>query len=257
MARKVLVTGGTGLLGQRLKSNSVIEFIKIGSELDLLLENGPESIVKLARQLGCEALLHLAWCANSVPKYEDSLDNLAWVSASLKIARRCVAEGIQFIGVGTGLEADLSSQNDYVKSKRELRTLLQGEILLGDVTWVRPHFVFDIHEKRPRIVAALFNQTNIELPTIEYGLSKHDYISSIDVAEGITAAIVSNLMGIIDIGSGQLTSNKAFVTAVCRQAGVELPKILDRSMGDSKAADTARLKSIGWAPLDTLRFLSE
>jgi nucleoside-diphosphate-sugar epimerase len=255
MARKILVTGGTGLLGRKLISNSDIDFVKFGSEIDLLADGGPALIVELAQKHGCETLLHLAWTSNSVPDYDKSLKNSQWVSVSIQIARECVENGISFVGLGTGLEEDFSIQSEYVQSKRELRELLQKEIGLENMSWIRPFYIFDIQEKRPRIVEALFKQSALDPLVIQFGSSEIDYISSIDVANGIMQSISANLRGTIDIGSGCLITNRAFVNAVCNNEGVDIPLILDASSGTPSSANVKSLISLGWSPAHTSRYL--
>jgi nucleoside-diphosphate-sugar epimerase len=256
MARKVLVTGGTGLLGRKLYSNSNLEFVKVGSEIDLLSENGPELIVRLAKQLECETLLHLAWNSNSVPGYEKSLINRNWLSTSMQIARECKDNGISFVGVGTGLEEDQSNQSEYAQSKRKLREFLQSEIGFEYMSWIRPFYIFDIQEMRPRIVEALFKQSKLDPLVIKFGSSEIDYISSSDVVNGITEAVSANLCGVIDIGSGYLISNRKFVTAVCLNEHIKIPLILDGSSGTPSAANLTPLVSLGWTPTHTQRYLS-
>jgi nucleoside-diphosphate-sugar epimerase len=256
MARKILVTGGTGLLGRKLISNSEIHFVKLGSEIDLLADGGPTRLVELANEYECETLLHLAWKSNSVPDYDKSFENSQWVTVSMQIARECVENGITFIGLGTGLEEDFTIQSEYVQSKRELRGLLQKAIGPENMTWIRPFYIFDIHEKRPRIVEALFKQSSLEPLVIRFGSSQIDYISSLDVANGITEAISANLRGTIDIGSGCLITNRAFVIAVCKNEDIEIPLILDASSGIPNYANVKSLISLGWSPAHTSRYLS-
>jgi hypothetical protein len=257
MARKILVTGGTGLLGRKLISNSDIDFVKFGSEIDLLADGAPSLIVELAKKHGCETLLHLAWRSNSVPDYDKSLENSQWVSVSIQIARECAENGISFVGLGTGLEEDFSIHSEYVQSKRELRGLLQKEIGSESMAWIRPFYIFDIQEKRPRIVEALFKQSGLDPLVIRFGSSEIDYISSLDVATGITEAISANLCGTIDIGSGHLITNRAFVNAVCNNEGVAMPLILDASSGSPNPANIKSLTSLGWSPTHTYRYLSQ
>jgi nucleoside-diphosphate-sugar epimerase len=256
MARKILVTGGTGLLGRKLMSSSNMEFMKVGSELDLLGDEGPELILELAKQNECDTLLHLAWKSNSVPDYEKSLENSQWVSASIQIARKCIQNGVSFVGIGTGLEEDPAANSEYAQSKRALRELLEKEIGLENLAWIRPFYIFDILEMRPRIVEALFKQSALDPLVIRFGSTKIDYISSIDVANGIVEAISAGSRGIVDIGSGRLISNRDFVNAVCKNENVEVPLMLDASSGMPHSADLTSLSSLGWSPSHTNRYLS-
>ena len=109
---------------------------------------------------------------------------------------------------------------------------------------------------RPRIVEALFKQSALDPLVIRFGSTKIDYISSIDVANGIVEAISAGSRGIVDIGSGRLISNKDFVNAVCKNENVEVPLMLDASSGMPHSADLTSLSRLGWSPSHTNRYLS-
>jgi nucleoside-diphosphate-sugar epimerase len=255
MASKVLVTGGTGLLGRRLPNNSGLDFFKIGSSINLLENRGVEKVLSLANSYGCDAVLHMAWTSNSKSNYEVSPENILWAEKSIELAKKCVERGMFFAGIGTGLENDSSNTTPYVLSKRQVRTELLSELSLGLAGWLRPYYIFDIKECRPRLLKFVLDNSQDNFFVVNNGNSLHDYISSFDVSSGILEALRINLSGTVDIGSGKLISNRFFLQLICEELGIPVPKILSNSTGAGIVANLSAISETGWRPTLTEQFL--
>ncbi len=251
MASKVLVTGGTGLLGSRLPKNSGVNFLKLGSTLNLLESGGVDKALSIANSYGCDAVLHLAWASNSSQSYEESPENDLWAEISIELAKKCVAQGLFFAGLGTGLENDYSNLTPYVIGKRKVRSEIEFELSNGLASWLRPYFVFDIEKHRPRLLKLVLANAQDEALVVRYGNSLHDYISSRDVGTGILEVMRVNLSGIIDIGSGRMISNEFFVQHICNTIGIPIPQILSDSNNVKIVANLSAISKIGWRPVHT------
>jgi nucleoside-diphosphate-sugar epimerase len=257
MANKVLVTGGTSLLGRRLPLDASIDFLKVGSELNLLESAGIDKVISMAIESGCDAILHLAWISNSNSMYEVNPENALWADKSIELAKKSVAAGLFFAGVGTGLEIDEANTTLYVASKRQVRASLDFELWNGLASWLRIFYVFDIEEHRPRLLASLFANSIDKPLVVTFGQSLIDYVSSIDASKAITAALRENLSGVIDIGSGSLISNELFIKRICAKTKNRLPMILENKSNRSFVANLESISKTGWRPVHTEELLGD
>lgn len=252
MARKVLVTGGTGFIGSKLKSSSSLEYFKIGSEIDLLKPDGIMRIISLAITNNCDAILHLAWISNSQKNYENNPDNLIWYNKTIEFAALAIKANLLFISIGTGAESENENQTLYVQSKRLTMNELSNLAPKNLITWVRLFYVVDITERRPRIINELFKNNGIKL--IMHGNTMNDYIFIEDVISGIDFILENNISGAIDLGSGFLTPNSKLVTKICDLMGVQFPIIKHNFRSNGEVADIKKLTKLGWNPAHTTEF---
>jgi nucleoside-diphosphate-sugar epimerase len=252
MARKVLVTGGTGFIGSKLESTSNLEYLKIGSEIDFLKSDGIMRIISLAIKNNCDAILHLAWISNSQKNYENNPDNLIWYTRTIEFAASAIKANLLFISIGTGAESESENQTLYVQSKRltkhKLSNLTPGNL----ITWIRLFYIVDINERRPRIINELFKNDGDKI--IMYGSVMNDYIFIEDVISGIDFILANNIFGEIDLGSGFLTSNRELVTKICNLTDAQLPIIENNSRSNGEVAIIEKLTRLGWNPTTTTEF---
>ena len=194
-------------------------------------------------------VLHLAWYASSTPGYRFSQANEAWHAASLEAARTCLALDSRFVGTGTVVD-DEPDGDPYTAAKSALRADLSDAIDAGDVTWLRPHYVFDPDEPSPAVLraaaAARMAQRAVDLSTPE---ATHDFVHAADVGRAVVASVVHGMTGVVDLGSGRLRTVRALVEASgATWTTSALPT--DRPP-DGTCADVAPLLATGWLPSET------
>lgn len=197
MARKVLVTGGTGFIGSKLVSTLSLEYLKIGSEIDFLEPDGITRIISLATENKCDAILHLAWISNSRIDYENNINNLIWSTKTIEFATSAVKKNLFFLAIGTGAELESENQSVYVQSKRITKSKLSNLISSNLIAWVRLFYIVDVIERRPRIINELFKINGSNL--IMYGSTMNDYIFIEDVISGLDFILANSISGEIDL----------------------------------------------------------
>lgn len=249
MAR-VLITGAGGLIGRRVVSELAAphETIVIGRpEHDLLTPGAFENIIEAASP---DAVLHLAWVASSTPGYRSHPDNVRWVDATIAAARRAGELGIRFIGVGTPLDTE-PAIDAYTASKAATRSALSAEIDGGQLSWLRPFYVFDEVTPSPAVLRAALAAKEeglpVELATPE---ARHDFIHVEDVASAIRHVLESGITGLIDVGSGVPHTVAELVEAHGARwvRSAEVPRVA----GSESTADLGPLSAVGWLPTRTL-----
>lgn len=259
MAR-VVVTGASGLLGRHTLAawpTSLEAVVPGRAEFDLL---APGAFARLIREFRPDAVLHLAWSASSTPGYRSSPANALWLTASRDAARVCLDEGVRFFGTGSVVDERPDDEglgdDAYSASKRSLRAELAGAIAAGELTWLRPHYVFDPDAASPAVLrearTARAEGRPVELSTPD---AAHDFIHASDVGRGVVASVVEGLAGVVDIGSGRVRTVGALVSAF----GASWTAGLESSSApvDSAVADTGTLRATGWSPYATEQFFAE
>ena len=251
MASKVLVTGGTGLIGSYLNSNEYIEYVKSPTTLDFFDHNSCEELLRIAKTHACNKILHLAWCSNSNPNYEQDKSNFNWAEKTIEFAKISLEHGFSFITVGTGNEDDPENKSPYTESKRLVRRELFDQINDSNLSIIKLFYVVDIAKKRPRIIAGLTDNKISQQFSVKYGSSGQDYIFSQDVITGFSSIISHNLKGEIELGSGFLTSNRRLIEFVCSEINSPLPLIENNFKKSGNIADIKKLSNLGWSPFVT------
>ncbi|MGO4258800.1 NAD-dependent epimerase/dehydratase family protein [Marmoricola sp. RAF53] len=253
MAR-VLITGSTGLIGRWTLAHrrQDQEFVAVRRDEHDLTD--PDAFVAAIDAVAPATVLHLAWCASGVSGYRSSPENDRWLEASWRAALHCLEVGVGFVGTGTVADAGPGT-DAYTRSKHELRRRLGGEIDRGAVTWIRPFYTFDPDAGRPALVAdaraAVAADRPVELRAPE---SAHDFVHAADVGAAVVTVVAHGLTGSVDIGSGRLRT----VRELARACGAEVrgparPEDHPDPV-DDVAADTTRLRRLGWTPSATESF---
>ncbi len=222
---------------------------------------------RLVRSVAPEKLLHLAWYA--VPgAYWTSPENLAWVQASLGLARAFAeAGGRRFVAAGTCAEYDWSQgvcderltprapRGLYGASKDALRQVLEAYFtqVKGSFAWGRIFFLYGPREPANRLVssvaAALLQGKEAKT---SHGEQQRDFLHVDDVAAGFVSLLEGELEGAVNIASGEPVKVRALVETLAELAGQ--PQLL--KLGALPATDDAplvvgesrRLRSAGWVP---------
>jgi nucleoside-diphosphate-sugar epimerase len=216
-------------------------------EADMLTEEGRERIAAV----GAEACVHAAWVAEP-GKYLASLANVDLMGATLSLAITLARHGCRrVVGIGTCFEYDTNT--GYLSEETPLApahlysaakagtylALKQLGVVLGiEVAWARLFYLYgpDEHPRRlvPAIVCALLRGQEAQTTP---GLQVRDFLHIEDVASAVGAIVHSDLVGAVNIGSGQPIT----VAAIVKQLG----SVCGR-------ADLVRLGALPYGPGDPM-----
>lgn len=255
MAARALITGTSGLIGSHLLEQwSVpgLEPVPHPRELDLL---APGAVQRVLAWVEASVVVHLAWCASGTPGYREHTDNARWVVATLELQAACAERRIPLVALGTVVD-DTPGPDAYSRSKACLRAQMQSAVDRREVTWVRPHYVFDPDLGRPGVLAEARAAMHERRPArLDAPYGEHDFVHVRDVATGIMAIVRHQLGGAPDIGSGRLRPTHELVEragAAWVHSGATVPSIRH----DDRAADISTLSSVGWEPNATEEFFA-
>lgn len=259
MAGLALITGASGLLGRHVLRHwtSPLQPRPVDRAThDLLV---PGTLTSLVEKEKPDLVLHLAWVASGTPGYREAAVNDAWVAATLEAHQTCTAIGAHFIGTGTGLDTT-RAMDRYGHAKQVVRSSLAAAIDSGQITWLRPFYVFDVERGRPEVVAAaLHARASAREVPLRTPHSSHDFVHVSDVGRAISLVIERQLTGPVDIGSGVRRKVHELVEALgvsWRPDEPDGPHAPQASHAHA-AADTSVLRAEGWYPMDTEEFFHQ
>ncbi|HLP43069.1 MAG TPA: NAD(P)-dependent oxidoreductase [Fibrobacteria bacterium] len=248
--KTVLVTGATGLIGRQalapLKArgyrvHALARAIPDSADrevtwhaVDLLAGGGVEA-AEAARTVKASHLLHLAWYAEP-GKFWSSPENLAWVGASLALARAFVeAGGRRLVAAGSCAEYDWSGtvplnetatpllpRTLYGAAKHSLRLLLEAYAREARVSlaWGRVFLLYGPHEHpvrlMPSVILPLLSGRDASL---SHGTQKRDFLHAADVAGAFAALLDSTVEGPVNVGSGEAVSVREVAERIAAAIG--------------------------------------
>jgi nucleoside-diphosphate-sugar epimerase len=258
VASRILITGGSGLIGSRvlpLINAAGLRYILLEdavSDWDMLAPGAPGRILARTQP---SAVLHLAWVASGTPGYRRHADNGRWAVATAELALGCLDRGSWFIGTGTVAELEQEPQDDYTEAKSWIFRTLEPEIAEGRVTWLRPHYVFDPKSRRPEVMAEVMSAiSDGRAPDLRDPGASHDFIHVDDAAAGIVAAMATGMRGLVPLGSG----TNHTVAQLARASGATgVDDISPEESRDRFTADTHRLADVGWYPRWTKEYFDD
>lgn len=278
---KVLVTGGSGWLGQY----AVCALVNMGYEVHATyhrstppqlpctwhqanLLNDVEAAA-LIQSVKPHYLLHLAWEAVPPACYH-SLRNYDWVRSSMTLIQRFVEHSGQHICVaGTCAEYEwvegrlseytsgLSYRNPYSACKNVLRLWLESyaEQAQVSMSWGRIFHLYGPHESGNRLVSNLIHSLlNNEEARCTLGQQYRDFLYVQDAAEALVELFRSGVKGIVNIGSGEPIQVAHIAKCTGEKLGsphlIKLGAIpMSGNEPDSFQADITRLRvEVGWKP---------
>ncbi len=287
---RVLITGATGFIGWQclpllIQNGCEVHAVSIDSperavddcgvhwhQLDLL---DPVQVASLMSRVQPTHLLHFSWYA--VPgKFWSSSENLRWVQASLSLMQNFSANGgKRIVMAGTCAEYDwnygycseyitpLAPTTVYGASKHAVQVILRtyAEQVGLSVAWGRIFFLYGPREHPIRLVASVIQSLlKNETARCSHGNQVRDFLHVQDVGAAFVALLLSNVVGTVNIASGQPVSLKDVILGIADQLNardlVQLG-VIPTSPTDPQllVANTRRLnEEVGWHPtydLDT------
>ncbi len=226
--RRFLVTGGSGMIGSRICSylrtlgHTVFPVVHrsaipmSGSVRMDLLEANDAQLHDLMHDTRPTHLIHAAWYVGHNHLY--ARENILWCKMTRRLANAFEsAGGHRFIGVGTSREyaidaaspiaetARTASETTYGQMKRLACIEAENVFANGDVTfgWARLFNTFSHDEPYDRFMSSVARTIYAGgVPVIRKPFAMHDYMHANDAAFAIVEFALSDVNGIVNIGSG-------------------------------------------------------
>lgn len=259
---RLLVTGASGFLGRhvmrRLRRDSnhgdsrVVAWSR-ETHGDLL---DAEARRKALNEQRPGVILHLAWLATGTPDYRENPANAKWAEATAQFAVEARNRGIGFVGIGSMIEDDPLEHSAYAISKRAAGAAM-GDLRASasQVTWLRPSWVFDFTELRPRVLkanaAARASGRSFRPATPEARL---DFIHVDDVAGAIQIALERGVHGQWNINTGHQISVRNLIHSYAEWHDGLMPDWPSTRDGAYELG-IPNLTEFGWGPNETYRLL--
>jgi nucleoside-diphosphate-sugar epimerase len=250
---KALVTGGTGFIGAWIvrallgrgvevrvaarKDSSRERLAGLDERIEWVTADlfGDPTLDRVALCAGVDLVVHAAWYA--VPgKYLEATENLTCVSGSLALLEALALAGVRrAVFVGTCFEYDfdygwlsesrpIKPTSLYAAAKAGTR-LMAERIARGNglsFAWVRPFYQYGPFEDARRLVPYVIDTLlRGETAQVTRGLQVRDFLHVADVGAAIAAVAVSDLEGIVNIGSGAPVTVREIVATIAAILGCE------------------------------------
>jgi len=228
---KVLITGARGFVGRHclnLLTDAGFEVHAVSSSLSLPMDSqviwhsadllNVTDADRLIDQVRPVSMLHLAWITTP-GEYWTSPFNDVWRQASEHLIGRAIEHGLRrLVAAGTCAEYDwsigrcdeqttpLSPGSPYSRSKDELRRSIQALASRQDLSfaWARVFFLYGPGEPAGRLVPSVIGHLLQEEPAqCSKGVHRRDFMYVRDAAAALVALLQSDLVGPVNIGTGQ------------------------------------------------------
>jgi nucleoside-diphosphate-sugar epimerase len=281
MTKRVLLTGASGFIGQHCIEPLLSRGYEVHAvasprsgarsdrvswhRVDLL---DPVRAAGLVNEVEPTHLLHLAWYV--VPgKLITSPENFAWTTSSLELVRAFGARGGQrFVGCGSAYEYDWSygycsetrtpavPNTVYGACKQALNLMTAAFAAQTNLSaaWGRAFFLYGPQEQQDRLVASVIRSVlHGQDAKCSHGRQIRDYMHVQDVADGMVALLDSDVMGPVNISSGQATTLREIVSSIGRL--VDRPDLIKLGAIPARANDaplvvgdnTRLVHEVGWS----------
>ena len=283
MEKKVLITGGTGFIGQNVVNELLNRGYEVHSlvyppfapekdglvqyEMNLLDSNSVEEFLSKNH---FESLIHLAWYVGKGCHNAD--ENLDWIIATLNLLKSFQRTGgKRFLGAGTISEYEYkygylledktptSPKTLYGEGKNSVYKIAGAfcKKYELDFKWPRIFNLYGPNEKPQRLMPSVINSClKGEDVKVSDCLKYQDYLHVEDTASGIVDVFESNLEGAVNICSGKPVQLRYIVNKIAELTNFEgeiLWGAIPAAFGDDLVVgNNEKLKSIGWRPKYTL-----
>lgn len=277
--QRVLVTGGTGLIGRY----AVDELARMGAEVHVLsrsavTETGSSENIfhhrcdifdqnetfAIMSAVSPSHLLHLAWETRH-GHFWQARENLNWVAVTCNLVLAFKASGgRRFVGAGTCAEYDWSSPDLKKSDCNELDSPLASPFLYGnskaacfrllesfsknhglDFAWGRVFLLFDPNEHEERLVASIFSSLlNGKTAECSFGGQLRDFLPAREVGRAFAAIALSSVLGPVNIGSGEPRTIADLATSISHLVG--RPDLLALGALPDRDFDPVRLTPNIW-----------
>ena len=238
--KKVLITGGTGLIGTQtiplLKEQGVeVYALTIGNEhssegLTYIKSNlfDKNNIEKIMQDIRPEYLLHYAWLSTGL--FNDNT-NFDFLTSSIDLLKSFVKNGgTRVVMAGTyaeyGYHNEILSEdmpaepiNIYSRCKDFVRQISEAYCKNNNVSfgWGRIFSAFGKETDPRRLTSDVINHLKSNQPvTIRSGSLVRDYIYTKDIAAAFVKFLMSDVEGIVNICTGQETTIHDYVMKIAK-----------------------------------------
>lgn len=244
--KKILVTGASGFIGRHILPLLVsqgFEVIGLGRQArpepegwrqvvgDLLDTAFVEGLMARER---FSHLLHLAWIATP-GTYWTSLENLAWVQASLGLVRAFAAHGgRRLVGAGSCAEYDwrygyfveglapCRPATMYGRSKDGFRRLAEAYCAASGLSfaWGRIFYTFGPGEDYRRLAPSVVQSLLAGRPVpCTHGQQLRDFLYVEELARAFVELLICRVEGCVNMASGTPIAVRDFALALAGEAG--------------------------------------
>jgi nucleoside-diphosphate-sugar epimerase len=284
---RVLVTGATGFIGRHVvpllvEASDEVHAVgrraapaldgATGHAADLLV---PGTAAALVAEVAPTHVLHLAWYAEH-GKFWTAPENVRWVEASLELLRAfAAAGGRRAVLAGTCAEYDwrrsdgtfaedaaLGPATLYGAAKRGLHEVAQAFAAQAglELAWARVFFLYGADEAPGRLFTSIAGALLAGEPArTTDGRQVRDFLHVDDVAAAFAALLHSEVVGAVNVGSGEGVAVRDAVAEIARAAG--RPELLELGALPQRPGEPGRLvadvrtlrEAVGFVPRIGLR----
>lgn len=270
---KILVTGGTGFIGQAVVREALASGLCVGvltrSPENLPVPDGVATIRgglaspdwAAIEKFAPDVCIHCAWVATP-GVYLNSPENFLLADQSISLAEGLGERGLQkFVGVGTCLEYESSDQalNEFSSRPRDLSPYVLAKLKLLDGlasmkaprhAWLRVFYAYGPGEDQARFISyAVHNLAQGKPLNIHRPLDVVDYIHVNDVASAAIMVALRSTQGIYNVGSAvprTIEQIANLIAGYCDQSNQITCRHQTQNL--SRFADTGLLRDLGWMP---------
>lgn len=283
--RRILVTGGTGLIGKNLSDRLTglgFEVLSFGSEYDLRNNDISE---KLVSDFKPDVVFHLAAkvggiLANSTYKADFYSDN---VMINTNIVNAAARHGVEYIfAMGTGcaypkrLENSTLYEDDfldgipeftndaYAYAKRGLLVHLQAlaESCGPKFTYCLPSNIYGPHDNFhpqhshvvPGLIRRFCDAQESGMPSLRVwgdGTARRDFLYIDDCIDAIMMLANNGSEGVFNVCTGQLTSVSQLASEIKMSSGFTGEILYDETLPAGQMQrifDTSKMDALAWKP---------